>query len=140
MGEKGPERGGREFQGPCAAIISPAVPLPPHLSASAGPRPGCTGWLWQVFVMRHLWLVFGVLPGCTSSGGERFISRWRALARLHLSSLRLPLRDERRGETGRGGIMIHQGCEPRDAEICELLTRVKRTLLTWVPREAVPRG
>jgi hypothetical protein len=36
--------------------------------------------------------------------------------------------------------MKPQGCEPRDAEICGPLTRAKRTLITWVPRDAVPRG
>lgn len=77
---------------------------------------------------------FGVLPGC--SRGERPVG-----ARLHLGPLRFPPSRGKKGGNREGGIIRDASPSRREAGICEPLTRVKRTLLTWVPREeSVPRG
>jgi len=132
MGGEGARERGR-FQGPCTAItfLSPVVP-------------SCfcqccqwSSWVHRLAVAGACYVAllghFGVFPDCNE--GERFISRWRALAPQVPSGFPL----EKGGGHWEGGIVKPQECTPRDAEICESLTRVKRTLLTWVPREAVPR-
>lgn len=69
---------------------------PRHISASAG-RPGCTGWLWQVLVMWRFWIVLGCYLTVTRVRDPSAVG-----ARLHLSPLRLPPREGRREDAGRG--------------------------------------